>query len=77
MAAGRLSREALAEAVAAVPAAPASLEDTGLGLPEMLNLLRSTYPEVQFSLGGAIGENEIVVQAMAEAALKSAGSEFA
>ena len=46
-------------------------------VPEMLNLLRSTYPEVQFSLGGAIGENEIVVQAMAEAALKSAGSEFA
>lgn len=46
-------------------------------VPEMLALLRSTYPEVQFSLSGAIGENEIVVQAMAEAALKSAGSEFA
>ena len=46
-------------------------------VPEMLALLRSTHPEVRFSLAGAIGENEIVVQAMAEAALKSAGSEFA
>ena len=46
-------------------------------VPEMLDRLRSTHPEVRFSLGGAIGENEIVVQAMAEAALKSAGSEFA
>lgn len=46
-------------------------------VPEMLALLRSTYPEVRFSLGGAIGENEIVIQAMAEAALNSAGSEFA
>ncbi|GAA0608330.1 AAA family ATPase [Craurococcus roseus] len=39
VAAGRLSREALAEAVAAVPAAPSSLEDTGLSLPDLLNLL--------------------------------------
>lgn len=39
VAAGRLSREALAEAVAAVPAAPSSLEDTGLSMPDMLNLL--------------------------------------
>lgn len=46
-------------------------------VPEMLALLRSTHPEVRFLLAGAIGENEIVVQAMAEAALKSAGSEFA
>jgi sirohydrochlorin cobaltochelatase len=46
-------------------------------VPEMLDRLRSTWPAVQFSLAGAIGENEIVVQAMAEAALKSAGSEFA
>ncbi len=42
-------------------------------VPEMLDQLRSTYPEVQFSLGGAIGENEIVVQAMATAALAAAG----
>ncbi len=39
VAAGRLSREALAEAVSAVPAAPVSLEDTGLSLPDLLNLL--------------------------------------
>ena len=42
-------------------------------VPEMLGRLRLTYPEVQFSLGGAIGENEIVVQAMATAALEAAG----
>lgn len=42
-------------------------------VPEMLEALRSTYPEVQFSLGAAIGENEIVVQAMASAALQAAG----
>lgn len=41
--------------------------------PEMLALLRSTYPEVEFSLGDAIGVNEIVVQAMATAALEAAG----
>ena len=46
-------------------------------VPEMLALLRSTHPEVRFSLGGAIGEEEIVINAMAEAALKLAGSEFA
>lgn len=39
VAAGRLSREALAEVVDAVPAAPLSLEDTGLGVPALLNLL--------------------------------------
>jgi sirohydrochlorin cobaltochelatase len=42
-------------------------------VPEMLEMLRSTYPAVEFSLGGAIGENEIVVQAMANAALAVAG----
>lgn len=41
--------------------------------PEMLEQLRSTYPEVEFSLGNAIGEHEIVVQAMAAAALEVAG----
>lgn len=43
-------------------------------VPEMLDRLRSTWPEVRFSLGGAIGENEIVVQAMASAALEAAAS---
>lgn len=48
-------------------------------VPEMLGQLRSTYREVQFSLGGAIGENDIVIQAtatamaMARAALAAAG----
>ena len=42
-------------------------------VPEMLGRLRSTWPAVQFSLAGAIGENEIVVQAMAAAALAAAG----
>ncbi len=42
-------------------------------VPEMLGQLRSTWPEVRFSLGEAIGDNEIVVQAMATAALEAAG----
>ena len=42
-------------------------------VPEMLDRLRSTWPAVQFSLAGAIGENEIVVQAMATAARAAAG----
>jgi len=42
-------------------------------VPEMLEVLRSTYPEIDFSLGGAIGEHEMVVQAMAAAALEVAG----
>ncbi|WP_374389542.1 sirohydrochlorin chelatase [Brevundimonas sp.] len=46
-------------------------------VPEMLDQLRSTHPEVRFSLAGAIGEHETVVQAMAAAALQAAGSEFA
>ena len=41
--------------------------------PEMLDMLRSTYPEVEFSLGNAIGEHELVVQAMASAAMEVAG----
>ena len=46
-------------------------------VPDMLAALRSTYPGVEFSLGNAIGEHEVVVQAMADAALLLAGSEFA
>ena len=46
-------------------------------VPTMIDALRSAYPEVEFSLGGAIGENDIVIQAMADAALKSAGMELA
>ncbi len=46
-------------------------------VPEMMALLRSTHPEARFSLAGAIGENEAVIRAMADAALELAGSEFA
>jgi len=46
-------------------------------VPAMLATLRSTYPAVEFLLGGAVGEQEIVVQAMADAALISAGMELA
>lgn len=42
-------------------------------VPELLEKLRSAHPEVQFSLGGVIGEQEIVVQAMASATLEVAG----
>lgn len=41
--------------------------------PEMLDALRAAYPRVEFSLGNAIGEHEMVVQAMAAAALDVAG----
>jgi len=41
--------------------------------PEMIDILQSTYPQVEFSLGNAIGEHEMVVQAMASAALEVAG----
>jgi len=38
--------------------------------PEMIRLLQEKYPKVAFSLGNAIGEHELVVQAMATAALE-------
>lgn len=41
--------------------------------PEMIEALRAQYPQVEFSLGNAIGEHELVVQAMATAALEVAG----
>lgn len=41
--------------------------------PELMAMLRSTYPNVEFSLGDAIGEHELVVQAMATATLAVAG----
>lgn len=44
-----------------------------LEVPQMLEMLRSTHPDVEFSLAGAIGENETVVRAMAAAALEVAG----
>jgi sirohydrochlorin cobaltochelatase len=46
-------------------------------VPEMLAQLRSTWPDVEFILGRAIGEEESVVQAMARAALDKAGAALA
>src|SRR5690349_10988991 len=46
-------------------------------VPAMLAVLQASHPEVEFSLGGAIGENEAVVQAMAMAALDVAGLSIA
>ena len=45
--------------------------------PEMIEVLRLKYPKVTFSLGNAIGEHELVVEAMATAALEVAGLPFA
>ena len=42
-------------------------------VPELLEKLRAAHPEVEFSLGGVIGEQEIVVQAMAAATIEVAG----
>jgi sirohydrochlorin cobaltochelatase len=42
-------------------------------VPEMMAALRLSYPQVEFSIGNAIGEHELVVQAMATAALEVAG----
>jgi sirohydrochlorin cobaltochelatase len=46
-------------------------------VPEMIEALRVKYPDVAFSVGNAIGEHELVVQAMATAALEVAGLPFA
>ncbi|MGE5469940.1 MAG: sirohydrochlorin chelatase [Bacteroidota bacterium] len=40
-------------------------------LPEMLDVLRLAYPGVSFSLAGAVGEHEMVIQAIAEVALSA------
>jgi sirohydrochlorin cobaltochelatase len=39
----------------------------------MLDVLRTTYPDVEFVLSGAIGEHPSVIQAMAAATLEVAG----
>jgi sirohydrochlorin cobaltochelatase len=46
-------------------------------VPAMIEGLRSTHKNVQFSLEAAIGEHETVVQAIAAAALDVAGLPFA
>jgi len=46
-------------------------------VPEMLASLQQSYPDVEFSLGNAIGEHAMVIRAMADAAVLLAGSEIA
>ena len=46
-------------------------------LPQMIEQLRTTYPAVEFVQYGAIGEHEMVVQAIAAASLEVAGLPFA
>jgi sirohydrochlorin cobaltochelatase len=42
-------------------------------VPELLAALQAAHPGVELTLGDVIGEQEIVVQAMAESSLKSLG----
>ncbi|MCK6411066.1 MAG: CbiX/SirB N-terminal domain-containing protein [Azonexus sp.] len=42
-------------------------------LPEMLEKLRSTWPQAEFCLTGPVGEHDLVVQAMAAAVQAMAG----
>lgn len=46
-------------------------------VPAMIEQLRSTHPQVEFLLAGAVGEHELVVEAMAAAALELTGSPLA
>ena len=42
-------------------------------LPDLIERLRGTWPQVEFTLNGVIGENESVIQAMAAAAVDGVG----
>ncbi|WP_298396875.1 CbiX/SirB N-terminal domain-containing protein [uncultured Azonexus sp.] len=46
-------------------------------VPEMLAAMQARWPTVEFVLDRAIGEEESVVRAMAEAALRKAGAALA
>lgn len=46
-------------------------------VPLIIEQLRSTHPGVEFSLAGAVGEQELVIEAMATAALRMTGATFA
>lgn len=66
----------VAEGVRSITVVPMFIAQGGhlkRDLPEMLAVLRSTYPQVEFSLAEAIGENAAVIDAMAAAALALAG----
>ena len=42
-------------------------------LPDLIERLRGTWPQVEFKLNGVIGENESVIQAMAMAVMDGVG----
>jgi len=42
-------------------------------LPDLIEQSRATWPTVEFTLNGVIGENESVIQAMATAVIKDVG----
>lgn len=42
-------------------------------LPDLIERLRGTWPQVEFTLNGVIGENESVIQAMAMAVMEGVG----
>jgi sirohydrochlorin cobaltochelatase len=42
-------------------------------LPDLIERLRGTWPQVEFTLNGVIGENESVIQAMAMAVMDGVG----
>jgi len=42
-------------------------------LPDLIEKLRTTWPGVEFTLNGVIGENESVIQAMAAAVMDEVG----
>ena len=43
-------------------------------LPDLIERLRGTWPQVEFTLNGVIGENESVIQAMAMAVMDGVGT---
>ena len=43
-------------------------------VPEMVMALRTSFPDIEFVLSAPIGESDIVIQAMADAALLAAGA---
>jgi len=46
-------------------------------LPEIVQALQLAHPDIEFVLGDAIGEHEVVVRAMADAALLVSGEALA
>ncbi len=42
-------------------------------VPDMVMALRASHPEIEFVLSAPVGESDIVIQAMVESALQTAG----